>query len=233
MRLSLILPCFNEAANLPSIIDRCRALLVDEAVEVILVDNGSTDETAALLPSLIADLDRLRSVRVPVNRGYGHGILRGLDEADGDIVGWTHADQQTDPVDAAAGLAMFRGSSDPQNLFVKGRRHGRSLSDMVFTAGMSVFETIIAGRILRDVNAQPTLMHRVFKETWKVPPEDFGLDLYAYWRASAAGLQVTRIPVRFGPRAYGKSHWNTGLMARWKFIRRTIQFSLELRRSAN
>ena len=40
------------------------------------------------------------------------------------------------------------------------------------------------------------------------PPDDFSLDLYAYYHAQSAGLNVYRFPVRFGERAHGSSHWN-------------------------
>ena len=59
----------------------------------------------------------------------------------------------------------------------------------------------------------------------------FSLDLYAYYLARSRGLAVKRFPVRFGERAHGTSHWNVNWAAKRKFIKRTIAFSLELKRS--
>jgi glycosyltransferase involved in cell wall biosynthesis len=230
VRVSLVIPCFNESANLPDLAARCRALLEGAPqAEVVLVDNGSTDDTPAVLKTLLAGSDRLRGARVEVNQGYGFGILAGLRAATGDILGWTHADLQTDPADALEGLALFAAAAEPERLFVKGRRYGRPAVDVVFTTGMSAFETLLTGRLMTDINAQPTMFHRSFFETWTNPPSDFSLDLYAFWQARKAGLDVRRFPVRFGPRLFGVSHWNTGMAARWKFIRRTVDFSLRLR----
>ncbi|WP_163770080.1 glycosyltransferase, partial [Proteus mirabilis] len=68
---------------------------------------------------LLAGQTIIRSVRVERNQGYGFGILSGLSQAKGRILAWTHADMQTDPADALAGLALF--IQDPaQKLFVKG-----------------------------------------------------------------------------------------------------------------
>lgn len=231
MKLSLIIPCYNEASNLPALILRCARLTADPRIEVILVDNGSTDATPAVLAKAIVGIPGIRSVRVPQNRGYGFGILAGLRVAKGDILGWTHADQQTDPMDAALGLTFFDQASDPKRLFVKGRRYGRPLVDRVFTAGMSLFETVLTRRSMRDINAQPTMFHREFFESWGAPPDDFALDLYAYWHARDAGLRFRRFLVRFGPRQFGMSHWNTGMAARIKFIRRTLAFSFDLRKA--
>ncbi|MDG2535766.1 glycosyltransferase family 2 protein [Sphingomonas sp. HITSZ_GF] len=230
MRFSLIIPCYNEALNLPGLLERCAKLTTDPRVEIVLVDNGSTDDTPQVLPKLLAGMTGIRSIRVGVNRGYGFGILSGLRAGEGDILGWTHADQQTDPMDAATGLAFFDKAADPTRLFVKGRRYGRPLVDSAFTAGMSVFETLLTQRVMRDINAQPTMFHRSFFESWDNPPHDFALDLYAYWLAKDAGLAMQRFPVRFGPRKFGASHWNTGMKARMKFVRRTLAFSFDLKR---
>src|SRR5258707_112984 len=131
MRLSLIIPCYNEAKNLPLLVERCRlATREDECVEVILVDNGSTDDTPSVLARLLSDSPGCRSVRVNVNQGYGFGILSGLRAAEGDVLAWTHADMQTDPMDVLAALALFReAAAAGENLMIKGRRRGRPLFD--------------------------------------------------------------------------------------------------------
>ena len=231
MLLSLVIPCYNEAKSLPALAQRCAELTEAEAdCEVILVDNGSGDDTPAVMQAALAGKDRLRSTRVSVNRGYGFGILSGLAEARGDILGWTHADLQTDPMDALRGLEAFKTAADPGRLFVKGSRYGRPAADVAFTFGMSVFESVLLRRPLRDINAQPTLFPRSLYETWKTPPEDFALDLYAYVSAKAAGLEVARFPVRFGERVHGVSHWNVDWRSKVKFIRRTMDYSLRLQR---
>lgn len=229
MKFSLVIPCYNEAANLPLLLERCKALGAREDIEVILVDNGSTDDSPAVLARLLPFYAGCRSVRVEVNQGYGYGILAGLRAAHGDILGWTHADMQTDPQDALAGLAYFR--EDPDQVFVKGRRFGRPAMDVLFTVGMSLFETALLARPMWDINAQPTLFSRRFFETWTSPPNDFALDLYAYYQACVHGLAVHRFPVRFGPRAHGVSHWNVNWAAKMKFIRRTVVFSIDLKRN--
>ncbi len=231
MRLSLVIPCYNESRSLPALATRCAELTRAEPdCEVILVDNGSTDDTPAAMQVAIAGKARVRSLRVPVNQGYGYGVISGLAAAQGDILGWTHADLQTDPMDVLRGLELFKASGQPDRLFVKGSRYGRPISDVVFTFGMSVFESMLLRRPLRDINAQPTLFPRSLFESWRAPPDDFALDLYAYVSAKAAGLNVARFPVRFGERVHGVSHWNVDWRSKVKFIRRTVGYSLRLQR---
>lgn len=228
MRFSLVIPCYNEAANLPLLLERCKGVAGADT-EVILVDNGSTDNSAQVLAQLLPAYPGCRSVRVEQNQGYGFGILSGLRAARGEILGWTHADMQTDPQDALRGLELF--ARHGAQSFVKGRRYGRPLSDVAFTFGMSVFETVLLGKPFWDINAQPTMFTREFFATWANPPHDFSLDLYAYYEARRQGLAVHRFPVRFGDRAHGVSHWNVNWAAKRKFIKRTVDFSLQLRRN--
>lgn len=228
MKFSLVIPCYNEAANLPLLLERCKDVAGTDC-EVILVDNGSIDSSPQVLQELLPRYPGCRSVRVEVNRGYGFGILAGLRAAKGEILGWTHADLQTDPQDALRGLALF--DQHGPEIFVKGRRRGRPLSDVAFTIGMSVFDTLLLGKPLWDINAQPTMFSRRFFETWSEPPNDFSLDLYAYYQARRQGLFIQRFAVLFGARAHGVSHWNVNWAAKWKFIRRTIDFSLQLRKN--
>ncbi|WP_313174611.1 glycosyltransferase family 2 protein [Massilia sp.] len=228
MRFSLVIPCYNEAANLPLLLERCKGVAGADT-EVILVDNGSTDDSPQVLARLLPAYPGCRSVRVEQNQGYGFGILSGLRAARGEILGWTHADMQTDPQDALRGLELF--ASHGARSFVKGRRYGRPLSDVVFTLGMSVFETVLLGKPFWDINAQPTMFTREFFATWSNPPHDFSLDLYAYYEARRRGLAVHRFPVHFGDRAHGVSHWNVNWAAKRKFIKRTVDFSLQLRRN--
>lgn len=229
MKLSLVIPCYNEAKNLPLLIDRCDGLVSGGDVEVVLVDNGSTDDSPAVLKELLDGSSGFTTVRVDVNQGYGHGIVSGLKAGSGDLLGWTHADMQTDPMDARRGLDLFAEHGD--DIFVKGRRYGRPIGDTAFTVGMSVFETALLRRRLWDINAQPTMFSRRFFESWSTPPDDFSLDLYAYYQARQAGLPVHRFPVRFGERAHGVSHWNVDWRAKKRFISRTVRFSLDLRKS--
>ena len=230
MQVSVVIPCYNEAENIPLILERFSKAIGEREIAVVLVDNGSSDGSAEILASLLPGYPFARSVRVQVNQGYGYGILAGLREADSPYVGWTHADMQTDPADIARAYDTLAADGFPADVYIKGKRKGRPLFDVFFTAGMSCFETILTGRVLRDINAQPNLFPRAFFETWKNPPHDFALDLYALYMAKGNGLRIVRFPVLFPERIHGQSKWNTGFASKWKFIKRTMAFSFQLKK---
>lgn len=223
-----MIPCYNESQNLPLLLDRCALIANPEQIEVIIVDNGSNDSTQEVLQSLLKNYPGCRSIRVEVNKGYGFGILEGLRSARGELIGWTHADLQTDPKDVLNAMKFFNESKD--DVFCKGRRYGRPLFDMLFTIGMSFFESMLLRKFMWDINAQPTVFSRSFFCRWQNPPHDFSLDLYAYFMAKKLNLKICRFPVKFSDRAFGSSHWNINFKSKLNFIKRTLTYSFTLKK---
>lgn len=231
MKLSIVIPCYNEAENLPKLLEAYNKAIARDDIEVMLVNNGSTDNTAEVLAQLLPTHQRFLKVKtVTENQGYGFGVLAGLHSAQGEFLGITHGDLQTSPNDVIRALSIIEASKDPMNSYVKGTRTGRSMFDIFFTFGMSMFETIYLKTWLYDINAQPNVFHRSFFESWSNPPHDFAFDLYMLYIAKQRRLFIQRFPTPFPPRMHGSSKWNTGLLAKWKFIKRTIKFSSELKK---
>lgn len=229
MKLSIIVPCYNEAKNIPLILERFNQVITRTDIEVILVNNGSNDNSEQVLQNLLSQFNFAKVVKVDVNQGYGYGVLRGLQEANGEYLGWTHADMQTDPNDVIKGLELIESATNPQRTYVKGDRKNRPFFDQFFTSSMSLFESIYLSEKLYDINAQPNIFHRSFYEMWKNPPYDFSLDLFVLYMARKQKLTILRFPVFFPKRLHGVSSWNKGIASKWKFIKRTIRFSKKLK----
>jgi glycosyltransferase involved in cell wall biosynthesis len=227
-KLSIIIPCYNEAKSLPALVEEIVQAVDRDDVEVILVNNGSQDDTENVLEEVTKGIPYIRVVTVPVNQGYGYGILEGLKAGNGEYLGWIHGDLQTPFRDTLAAIHTIESSGNRKDIYVKGSRSGRPLLDQFFTLGMSVFESLLLGEQMSDINAQPNIFHRSFFQQWNNPPHDFSLDLFSLYTAQIEGIEVVRIPVLFPPRRHGHSHWNFGFKSRIKFIVRTVKYSLEL-----
>lgn len=226
--LSIVVPCYNEKENIPLILERFDQVIGDRKIEVVLVDNGSTDGSAELMDALIPRYPFARKVTVEVNEGYGFGIVSGLKTCQSDYIGFTHADMQTDPNDVS--IAYDRIDQTPK--YIKGKRKGRPFLDVFFTVGMSFFETIYFKKSLWDINAQPNVFPKAFFAELKDVPKDFSLDLYLYVMTKTKNLPILRFDVRFTERIHGVSKWNDATFkSKWKFIKRTTAFSKELKRS--
>ena len=231
MKLSVIVPCYNEAKNIPLILEKFASVIKRDDIEILFVNNGSKDASQQMFDQLIPKYSFAKVLKVEVNQGYGFGITSGLREAKGEYIGYMHADMQTDPADTIKALEIIERRANPENCFVKGDRKGRSLLDQFFTIGMSLFETIYLNTKLWDINAQPNIFHRSFFESIKDNcPKDFSLDLYLLYMAKKKKLNIIRFDVMFPDRMFGSSNWNTGIASKWKFIKRTIQFSMKLKR---
>jgi glycosyltransferase involved in cell wall biosynthesis len=228
MKVSLIIPCYNESKSIPQLLESCQTAFEKQDVEVIIVDNGSIDNTQEVLSDILANYSFIKLVTVKENIGYGNGILQGLNSASGEIIGWTHADLQTNPADINSALTFFEQSNNIETIFVKGERYGRSITDVFFTIGMALFESVLMRTWMWDINAQPTLFHKSFFESWVEPPNDFSIDLFAYFIAKKKGFVIKRFPVLFSERMHGVSSWNISWSNKYKFIKRTLQFSFLL-----
>ena len=234
IKLSIVIPCYNESGNIPLIIDRLSGVLNERTdVEVILVDNGSTDDSAKILHLELARHKNsvFRCVTVAENRGYGFGILSGLREAQGEVLAWTHADMQTDPNDVLRALEVF-DKHPGEEIFVKGKRKKRKSLESCFTLGMQLVAWSTLGTYLDDINAQPKLFSRKFYETNIEPdaPKDFSLDLYALYQAKNHGCTICEVPVFFNKRVHGEAKGGGSWKTRIKLIRRTLAYTFELSR---
>lgn len=223
-RLSIVIPCYNESGNIPQILDRLRSVLAGRSdVQVVLVDNGSKDDSAQVFQAQLARPEHAFATlcKVEVNQGYGFGILAGLGVATGDYLAWTHADMQTDPNDVLLGFEKLLAHPSPDRVFLRGRRIGRNPFDTAFTFGMSLVASAALRTWLHDINAQPKMFNRSFLETWQDPPHDFSLDLFAFYQARRQGLAILEQPVHFGKRAAGEAKGGGTLRGKWKLIVRT------------
>ena len=232
IRLSIVLPCYNEADNLPPLLERyVQVWDRDLPAELILVNNGSTDHTAIVLERELSrpELAFARTVLVPRNRGYGHGIYTGLQAARGEFIGFSHADMQCAPGDLFVAYRRLAAEPDPGRAIVKGKRSRRDFSSSLVTNTMAVIATSVLGMKLTDINAQPKVFHRSHLDRLAYPPDGFQFDLYVLYKARRAGLRILTIPVLFGQRAHGQSKWAFSFLSRYRTIWATIVYIFRLR----
>jgi len=237
-RLSIVIPCYNEVENLPELFKSLDPLpLKEQGLEIILVNNGSTDGSAAVFDRELAGRDGrvFRLVNVAKNLGYGFGILSGLRAAHGPLLAVTHADRQTDPMDVLKALDMYSKATaqHQKTLLVKGYRKNRKASEAFFSWGMGLLSSLALGTRLTEINAQPKLFSRsFFQQVDAAAPHDFSLDLYLLYHAKKSG-NIMDFPVFFAPRVAGEAKGGSGSSwkTRRKLIKRILRYIFELRRS--
>jgi glycosyltransferase involved in cell wall biosynthesis len=228
IELSIVIPCYNEALNIEALVGAGNALLQQNTnVQIVLVDNGSTDNTRSVLYNLIREsafANQYKLVTVNENIGYGNGILQGLLQANGAILSWTHADMQTPITDVIKGAALLKQSKE-EMLLVKGNRVNRKAFDQFFSTRMEQYVNWKLKCNLHDINAQPKIFTKLFfNKVKKDAPTDFSFDLYFLYWASKLG-SIKTFDVQYLPRAAGEAKGGDGGLAlKWKLAKRTIQF---------
>jgi glycosyltransferase involved in cell wall biosynthesis len=222
---SVVLPCYNEAENIPLLLTRVAALADRGDFELVLVNNGSTDATGDVIASAVrsGDYPFLRCVTVEKNRGYGDGIYQGLRTARGKILAFSHADIQTPPEDVFNAFDIVaRGEIDLGRTLIKGFRTNRSSDKEFLTRWLGRVVRVLLGVDIRDVNGQPKVFDRAFLDSLRDPPADFSFDTYLLYRARLQGLDIRTFDVDFGERMHGSSKWASSFVARHRTILRYL-----------
>jgi len=216
--LSVVLPCYNEAGNIAGLLERYRPLTERVALELILVDNGSTDATGSIIDQELAKEENAFAKKAVVisNMGYGHGIHTGLESARADVVAFSHADLQCPPEDCLRAFEIYREKIKKGECLVKGRRTGgRPFLDRCVTAVYNALGSLLLGlrvesiesgeRRVPDLNAEPKLFSRSLIKDLGRGPIDFTYDLYAQYLAKKKGWPIFEFDVGYEARTWGKS----------------------------
>lgn len=228
---SIIVPCYNEFENIPELLSIFLEQAESKNIEVIFVNNGSTDGSGDLLEKLLSryNKENLKVVHIEHNIGYGHGIVTGLSKAQGKWLGYTHGDLQTDPKDVFSAIDLIKKSSN-ERILVKGSRKNRKFNHRFFSRSLEFVCYLILGVKLYEINAQPNIFHRELFFKLKNPPMHWGLDLYLYYIATKNNFEIKRIDVLFPERKFGNSKWNSGFWSKMKFSFNFLKYCLQLRK---
>jgi len=207
LTLSIVIPAYNEERRLPSTLDLIFAWL-DAAsrrdAEVLVVDDGSTDATAAVVESRAAAEPRLRLLRNPGNRGKGYAVRHGMLEAQGDWILCSDADLST-PIEelskllAAAeekGAAIAIGSRAlDRSLIGVHQSQWREMSGIVFNrmmrlaTGLPFADTQCGFKLFRSDAAR-----RIFALQRL---DGFSFDVEDLFVARTLGIPAIEVPVRW------------------------------------
>ena len=204
--LAVVVPVYNEAAVIERVVADVESVLapIVDRLQVIVIDDASSDETPQTLARLAASRPWLTVERSSQNRGHGASVLRGLELAEGDWIFQLDSDGQV-VVGELAGLWEQRLDSDLVLGVRTSRRdplHRRALSRVI---GVAV--SALCGRGLRDVNTPVRLLRRELAQDLVplIPPGTLAPNLFVVVGATIRGWRVREVPITHLPRAHGRS----------------------------
>ena len=108
MNFTIIAPCFNEEESIPDLVNQFSDLLKNRTnVKLLIVNNGSTDNSKEILDRLCERESFLESIHIEKNIGYGNGVVAGLRSTKSEFVTWMYGDLQSRPVDTVKAIEMM------------------------------------------------------------------------------------------------------------------------------
>ena len=216
--LSLIIPVYNEAENLPILYDCIHEVLesVKSIWEVIFVDDGSNDKSLEVLRSLVEkDPEHVRVVSFRRNFGQTAAITAGIDHAQGEIVVLLDADLQNDPADIPMLLAKLDEGYD----LVSGWRKDRKDNRLTRTIPSKLANGLISwvtgvhlhdyGCTLKAYRREALVGFRLYGEMHRFIP------VFAH----SVGARITEVPVHHHERKFGRANYG---------LDRTLKIILDL-----
>jgi glycosyltransferase involved in cell wall biosynthesis len=201
--LSLVFPVCDEERNLELLIDTALAVAGQLAgdFELIVVDDGSRDGSAAVLDARRRGEPRLRVLTHPANRGYGAALRTGLRAARGELVFFSDADLQFELGELEALLELAR-SCDVVAGYRAPRRDPWARRVLAFGWGAAV--RLLFGLPVRDIDCAFKLFHRRVLEAIPIASVGAFVNTEILVRAQSLGFRIRQLPVSHRPRQHGR-----------------------------
>ncbi len=228
MKVSVIIPVYNEEATLKEIVKSLRQVLPD--AQLIIVDDGSEDTTKKVIGGLAKEDPSLEIIFSPANRGKGASIRKGLALAKGEIIAIQDADLEYVPQDLIPLIEMVR-TGKTEVAYGSRFKRGRgvvSLGHYLANHFLTKLVNILYHSSLTDMET----CYKVFKadviKSLKLTANRFEIEPEMTLKVLKAGYQIKEYPISYKGRSYHegkKIGWRDGIKAiflllKYKFIRK-------------
>ena len=226
LRLSIIVPVYNEAAHVAAALRRVRSVPV--TMEVICVDDGSTDGTAGVLDELQAEgvIDVL--VRHPRNRGKGAAVRTGIAHAGGDVVVIQDADLEYDPFELPRLLEpIVDGRADAVfgSRFLGGPHRVLYFWHRLGNGFLTLLSNMLTNLNISDMETCYKLVRTDLLKSLPLRTDRFGIEPELTARLAQSGARIYEAPISYAGRTYAegkKIGWKDGVAAIWHILRANL-----------
>ncbi len=210
MHISVVIPVHNEADNIGSLVQEVHDALVHEFdFEIVVVDDGSVDQTPLLLKQLKSQFEELRVVRQQSCCGQSTALMTGIEAAVGSIIATLDGDGQNDPANLPSMISQLENTSAEDRLWmVAGFRKTRR--DSMWRLICSRVANTVRSRILSDQTPDTGCGIKVFyRGAFQQIPRFNHMHRFLPALIIRSGGRVLSVPVNHRPRIHGRSHYGT------------------------
>jgi glycosyltransferase involved in cell wall biosynthesis len=220
-KVTVIIPCYNEVKTIQDVIQRVMA--VEEADEIIIVDDGSTDGTRDLLPSLENEL--VRVVMHPQNMGKGAAVRTGFKEATGDIILIQDADQEYDPREYPMLLKPIREGIATVvygSRFLGGPRKAMFFWNMVANRSLTLVTNVLYNSIISDMETCYKVFRADVIKNIPLRSSRFEIEPEVTAKVLKQKIRIYEVPISYNGREWHegkKIKWYDFFIALWTLVR--------------
>jgi glycosyltransferase involved in cell wall biosynthesis len=228
MKLSIIIPAYNEADTIAAIVRRVQAVDIGPLEkEIIVVNDGSRDGTAEVLKGL----STIRHIAHERNAGKGAALTTGFQAATGDILLIQDADLEYDPDDYSTVIRpILEGTSDAvmgsRFILYKpkffGARRSPYLSHYIGNMLITSVTNLLYGRRFTDYEGCYKAFRRSMVAAIPIKARGFEFDNELICKLMRKGARIVEVPIRYTPRTYEhgkKITWRHGVIMLWTIIK--------------
>ena len=227
MKVSVIIPVYNERATLRQVVDRVLAVPLE--IELICVDDGSKDGSKEILGQLQAEHPQIRVLFQPTNMGKGAALHRGIHEATGDFVIIQDADIEYDPAEYTVLLEpLIDGRAEVVygSRFLSGRPHRvlyfwHSVGNRILTWLSNALTNIN----LSDMETCYKAFRREVIQSIPLEEKRFGFEPEITVKIAKRRVRIYEVGISYWGRTYEegkKVQWKDGVRALWCLVKYSI-----------
>ncbi len=245
MKLSVLIPCYNEIETIREIVERVRAvdirlrvrdgkfgtqiepggaieLMVEK--EIVIVDDGSKDGTREILPEL-AQLPDVAVYYHEQNKGKGAAVRTAIEKATGDIMLVQDADLEYDPRDYLVLLQpIIEGRSQVVygSRFLGGPRRAMFFTHMLGNKGLTLLTNLLFDTILSDMETCYKVFTRAVAQQLHLKSPGWGFDPEITAKILKRGYRIYEVPISYAGREYNegkKISWRDGITVAWTLLK--------------